>query len=220
MLGVEVEVARRGTNLDDVELTYPRAGGTTALWIGDSTAYGVGVTDGDDGVAARIARGRDERVVMLAVSGATLEDLQWDQLPHVAGAKPDRIYLSIGSNDVTHLTSKEAFTRGFRRLLAELPGEVDLVVLGVPDMGAPPRLLQPLRAIAGFRARQLDAIVRDAVADAHEARTAPITYVDIAGPTGPPFRRDHGRYFAADGYHPSADGYRLWAEAVLATVAP
>jgi hypothetical protein len=86
-------------------------------------------------------------------------------------------------------------------------------------MGAPPRLLQPLRAVAGFRGRQLDAVVRDAVADAHEARTAPITYVDIAGPTGPPFRRDHDRFFASDGYHPSADGYGLWAEAVLATVA-
>lgn len=218
MLGVEVEIARRGTNLDDVELSYSDAGPTTAVWVGDSTAFGVGVTDGSDGVASRVAATRGERVVMLAVSGATIEDVLLDQLPEVAGAAPDRIYVSIGSNDVTHLTSKAAFTSSYRRLLDEVPADVEVVVLGVPDMGSPPRLLQPLRAVAGFRGRQLDAVARDAVADAHDRRRGATTYVDIAGPTGPPFRRDHDRFFAADGYHPSAEGYRLWAEAVLAAI--
>jgi lysophospholipase L1-like esterase len=222
VLGIEVELARRGPNLDDVELSYESAdaGGTTALWIGDSTAYGVGVDDAHDGVASRIARERGERVVMLAVSGATLSDLGRDQLPLVAAARADRVYISVGANDVTHLTGRESFAKGFRRLLDELPGDADLVVLGVPDMGGPPRLLQPLRGLAGLRGRQLDGIVRDAVADARARRSGSITYVDIAGRTGPPFRRDHARYFAADGYHPSAEGYGLWAEAVLATVVP
>ena len=218
ILGVEVEVARRGQNLDDVELEYADAGGTTAVWLGDSTAYGVGVTDGADGVASRVARTRGERVEMLAVSGHTMADLRRDQVPKVAGLDPDRIYVSIGANDVTHLTSKEDFSSGYRALLRALPGEVDVVVLGVPDMGAPPRLLQPLRAIAGFRGRQLDAIARDAVADAKADRSGDTTYVDIAGPTGPRFRDDPDRYFAADRYHPSADGYELWADAVVAAV--
>ena len=218
MLGAEVQIARRGPSLDDVELRYPTDGARTAAWIGDSTAFGTGVVDGADGVAARVARARDERVVMLAVSGATLAELRRDQLGRVDAAEPDRVYVSIGSNDVTHLTTKESFADGYAALLAALPSAVEVVVLGVPDMGSPPRLLQPLRAIAGFRGRELDAIVRDAVADAHAARTAPTTYVDIAGRTGPAFRRDPGRYFADDRYHPNAEGYRLWAQAVLATV--
>jgi lysophospholipase L1-like esterase len=222
VLGIEVELARRGQNLDDVELSYADAdadaGGTRALWIGDSTAYGVGVDDAYEGVASRIARERGEQVVMLAVSGATLSDVRRDQVPHVAAARADRVYVSVGANDVTHLTSKSSFAADFRELLDDLPRDADLVVLGVPDMGGPPRLLQPLRAVAGRRGSQLDGIVRDAVADAHARRSGQTTYVDIAGRTGPPFRRDHARYFAADGYHPSAEGYRLWAEAVLATV--
>ncbi len=40
-------------------------------------------------------------------------------------------------------------------------------------------------------------------------------YVDIAGRTGPPMRRDPDRYFALDRYHPNQAGYGLWADAVL-----
>jgi lysophospholipase L1-like esterase len=213
VLGAEVEVARRGRNLDDVELTWETAGATPVVWIGDSTAYGVGVTDGADAVASVVARARDERVVDLAVSGATLHDVVERQLPHVAEHAPARVYLSVGANDVTHLTRSDAFEEDYRRLLRRLPIDADLVVLGVPDMGAPPRLAQPLRAVAGWRGRRLDSIVQ------RLARRHPgATYVDVQGRTGPAFRRDPDRLFAGDGYHPSAAGYRVWADAVLATV--
>lgn len=214
VLGVEVEVARRGQNLDEVELTWTSSGSVPVVWIGDSTAYGVGVTDGDDAVPSLVARARDERVTNLAVSGATLRDVVERQLPLVAANGPARVYLSIGANDVTRLTRTKAFEEDYRRLLRRLPMDADLVVLGVPDMGAPPRLAQPLRAVAGWRGRRLDEVARR-VARRHPGAT----YVDIEGRTGPAFRRDPERLFAADGYHPSAAGYRVWADAVLATVA-
>ncbi len=214
VLGVEVEVARRAENLDDVDLVHPAGtSDRTAVWLGDSTAYGIGITDTADGVAGRVAAERNERVVMLGVSGATLSDVVERQLPDVAASDPDIVYLSVGANDTTHLTRRPAFEEGYRRLLAGLPAGVPVVVLGIPDFGSPPRLPQPLRAIAGFRARQLDRVVRRVVADRPGT-----TYVDIAGPTGPPFRRDPDRYFSDDGYHPSADGYELWAKAVFDTV--
>ena len=213
VLGAEVEVARRGRNLDEVELTWPSTGATPVVWLGDSTASGVGVDDGADSVPSLVAAERGEAVVNLAVSGATLHDVVERQLPQVAEHHPTRVYVSIGANDVTHLTRTDPFEEEYRRLLRRLPMDADLVVLGVPDMGAPPRLAQPLRAIAGWRGRRLDEVVRR-VARRHPGAT----YVDIEGRTGPVFRRDPARYFAADGYHPSADGYRRWADAVLATV--
>jgi lysophospholipase L1-like esterase len=213
VLGAEVEVARRGQNLDDVDLVWEAEGTVPVVWIGDSTAFGVGVTDGADAVASVVARARDERVVNLAVSGATLHDVVEGQLPKVAAHAPARVYVSIGANDVTHLTRSDAFEEDYRRLLRRLPMDADLVVLGVPDMGAPPRLAQPLRAIAGWRGRRLDRIV-ERLARRHPGAT----YVDIEGRTGSAFRRDADRLFADDGYHPSAAGYRVWADAVLATV--
>ena len=212
-LAVEVELARRSERLpDEGPLTYETGGSSTAVWIGDSTAVGIGVEDGADAVPSLVARARDERVVMVAESGATVRDVVGVQLFEVAAAKPDRIYVSVGANDVTHLTRAGDFRVDYRDLLARLPKGVPVTVLGIPDMGAPPRLAQPLRAIAGFRGGQLDEVVRS-VADAQRPDDA--VYVDIAGRTGRSFRDDPDRYFAGDRFHPSAAGYRLWADAVL-----
>ncbi len=151
----------------------------------------------------------------LAISGATLAEVLADQVPGVAGVDPDVIYVSVGANDVTHLTRSGPFSSDYERLLAALPARAEVVVLGVPDMGAPPRLAQPLRAVAGWRGRHLDGLVQRAAIGS--GRSGPVSYVDIAGATGPRFRADPQRYFAGDGYHPSPDGYTLWADAVLAT---
>ncbi|MEV1144945.1 SGNH/GDSL hydrolase family protein, partial [Micromonospora sp. NPDC049799] len=44
------------------------------------------------------------------------------------------------------------------------------------------------------------------------------TVVDLAAETGPVFRADAGT-LCHDGFHPSADGYRVWAHALLPAVA-
>lgn len=217
LLSAEVLLARQGPDLADPFPEYHSAGATTAVWIGDSTAVGVGAASGQDGVASRVGRARGERVVMLGVSGATAAEVVDGQLDGVAAHDPAVVYVSIGANDVTHLTSPGEFGTAYRHLLdglTALPG-VRVVALGVPDMGSPPRLLQPLRALAGWRGRQLDRVIREQVRG--HPRT---TYVDIAGPTRAPFRDQPDRYFSADRYHPSAAGYELWARAVLETLGP
>ena len=127
----------------------------------------------------------------------------------MAGLHPDLVLISVGANDTIHFTGRGDFRHGYERLVRALPPGVPVVLLGVPDMGAIARFAQPLRAMAGRRGRGLDAEVR---------RVAAVTgavYADIAGPTGPAFRRDPRRYFAADDFHPSDAGYGLWADAVL-----
>lgn len=211
VIGVEVQIARAGPTLPDV--VHDFEGGPTdaplAVWLGDSTAAGVGADDVAGTVPVRVAAITGERLIVLAVSGATIADVLDEQLPRLADLDPARIYVSIGSNDVTHLTSRPEFRERYRELLRRLP-DVPVVLLGVPDMGSPPRLLQPLRSVAGFRGRQLDDVIRDIAGSDERA-----TYVDIAGHTGPPFRRHPDRYFSADKYHPNAAGYDLWADAVL-----
>lgn len=205
-------MARSGPTLPVVvhEFDGGPADAPLAVWLGDSTAAGVGVGSAADALPSLVAKERAERATVLAVSGDTIEDVLRDQVPRVESLRPAVIYVSVGANDVTHLTKTKQFEQRYRRLVRELP-DVPLVLLGVPDMGAPTRLAQPLRAIAGWRGRRLDAAIR-AVAD----DTPRATYVDIAGHTGPPFRRNPDRYFAADRYHPSAEGYALWVEAVIA----
>lgn len=212
LLAAEVLLARQGAHLGDPSPDYHSAGAVTAVWLGDSTAVGVGTQSGAAGVASRVARERGERVVMLGASGATAAQVVDEQLDGVAAHDPAVVYVSVGANDVTHLTSSGDFATAYRRLLealVELPG-VRVVALGVPDMGSPPRLRQPLRAVVGWRGRQLDQVIRE-----QARRQTGVTYVDIAGATRQPFRAQPRRYFSADRYHPGPAGYELWARAVL-----
>ncbi|MEO7428762.1 MAG: GDSL-type esterase/lipase family protein [Acidimicrobiales bacterium] len=222
LLGAELQLARIGPKLpDDTPLDHdghigPAGRSLRMVWLGDSTAAGVGASSAAAAVPARVALGlrRPIDLVDLAVSGDRVRDVVHDQLPKLAAQHPDVILISIGANDAIHLTSRAAFRRTYEQMLAAMPTDVKVVLLGVPDMGAPPRLAQPLRALAGLRGRQLDTLVRKM------ARDAGALYVNIAEETGPTMRSDTSRYFAADRYHPADDGYALWAAAVLDVLRP
>ena len=223
VLGAEVQLARRGPDLpDDTPFDHDGRIGTgpgtplRMVWLGDSTAAGVGASDVDHAIPRQVALGLDRPVVLtgLAVSGDRVADVVDDQVGRLRDLRPDVVLVSVGANDAVHLTSRADFRRGYDELIAAVPAGTLIVLLGVPDMGAPPRYLQPLRGIAGFRGRQIDR-VSQAV-----ARDTGAVYVDIAGETGPTTRSDTSRYLAADRYHPSDDGYALWAAAVLDQLRP
>lgn len=211
VLAVEIQLARAGTRLPDLELVLDRPGeGRRVVWLGDSTAAGVGASTSAGALPSQVADGLAATgISVLAVSGARAADVLEDQVPKVAGLEPRLILISVGANDTIHLTGRGTFRHTYEKLIRALPPGVPVVLLGVPDMGAIPRFAQPLRAVAGWRGRNLDAEVRRVAAGTGSV------YVDIAGPTGPPFRRHPDRYFAADDFHPSDAGYGLWADAVL-----
>jgi lysophospholipase L1-like esterase len=224
VLAVEIEVARRGENLPDADpfeldgRIGTGAGPALAMtWLGDSTGAGVGATTAETAlprvVAERVSATLDRPVDLrvLALSGARVDDVATDQAGGV-DAEADLVVVTVGSNDVTHLTRVATFRTAYRRMLDRLPDGARVVLLGVPDMGAVPRLAQPLRAVTGVRGGTIDAVIADLAGDGG------LGYVDIAGETGPAFRRHPDRYFAADRYHPDDDGYRLWADAVVPVV--
>lgn len=187
------------------------------VWLGDSTAAGVGATSADQALPRQVARrlGRPVQLTVLATSGARITDVVNDQVPKLSALPPDQapdiVLMSVGSNDVTHLTSSNTFRSQYLGLLDRLPKSADKIVLGVPDLGSAPRFAQPLRALAGWRGGTFDAVVesmRDHGAD----------YVNIADFTGPKFGADPDRYFAADQFHPNDAGYGLWADTVTPVV--
>jgi lysophospholipase L1-like esterase len=223
VLLVEVELASRQRNLPDEPLALDRIVNANApgapvsvVWLGDSTAAGVGASGIDTALPSQVAAGlgRPVQLTVLAVSGDRISNVLDEQVPKLSALadQPELVFISVGANDVTHLTGPVEFRRTYRAVLDALPAQAKVVLLGVPDMGSPTRLLQPLRFITGVRGSTIDDEVRGLARDHHA------TYVDIAGRTGPAFRRDPGRYFAADGYHPNDDGYRLWKDAVIAAL--
>ncbi|CAA9272336.1 MAG: hypothetical protein AVDCRST_MAG76-3404 [uncultured Acidimicrobiales bacterium] len=219
LLGVEVVLATRGepappppAGIDSCVGCDGSSAPLRTVWLGDSTAAGVGAT-ADVGVVGRqVARrlGRPVDVRVLASSGDRVADVVADQLSRVP-PETQIVFVSVGANDATHLTSSESFSSSYRKVLGGLPPDACVVLIGVPDLGSPPRLAQPLRAVAGWRGRSLDRRVREL------ARESGATYVDIAGATGPAFRRER-TLFAPDGYHPNDAGYGLWAGAVTSAL--
>ena len=182
------------------------------VWLGDSTAAGFGASEAGGVLGRQVARrlGRPVDVKVLASGGSTVADVVGRQLPRLP-VDAQVVFVSVGANDTTHLTSAESFSTAYRRLMAGMPPGACVVLLGVPDIGSAPRLAQPLRAVAGWRGRRLDREVRTM------ARRSGATYVDIAGATGPAFRRDRS-LFSVDGYHPDDAGYGLWAGAVTSAM--
>lgn len=218
MLAAEVALATRGRSAPPLPPGIDGCVGCVAgeplrtVWLGDSTAAGVGVAAADEVLGRQVARriGRAVEVRVLASSGGRVADVVDDQLPRVP-ADAQVVFISVGANDATHLTRLDTFTSSYRQLLAGVPASACVVVLGVPDLGSPPRLAQPLRAVAGWRGGAIDRRIRQ------QAQRSGATYVDIAGATGPAFRRDRS-LFSADGYHPNGAGYGLWAGAVTSAL--
>ncbi len=231
-LGVEVQLARTAPRLDDEvgfrpsELAVGDTSGgapTSMVWMGDSTSTGVGVDDVRDSMAHRVAAAEADGAVLtvLGRSGDQVHEVLDEQVPALRklverAEAPDVVYVSIGANDVTALTRRPTFRGRYRRLVREIATVVpdaDLVLVGIPDMGTAPRLPVPLRQIAGARAAQLDADIE------HLAEDVGAHHVDLARRTSRTFSSDPDRYFSGDDFHPSSDGHRIWAEAVVESVA-
>lgn len=219
LLAIEVVVAGGGTKLTEYDphladgvVGADGAAGAAPLrvvWLGDSTAAGVGASSAEQAVSRQVARrlGRPVELEVLAVSGARVADVLDQQLPALVG-RPDLVLVSVGANDVTHLTASATFREQYGELLDRVPAGVPVVAIGVPDMGSPTRLAQPLRTLSVLRGERLDDIVRDLAARRGAA------YVNLARTTGAAFRSDPDTMLAGDRYHPSDAGYAVWADAI------
>lgn len=178
-------------------------------WMGDSLAAGLGcdsVADTPAHLAARLLE-RPVAVTMLAVPGARVSQVLDEQLPRL-DPRTDLVVISVGSNDVASSTSRAAYAAHLDNLLSWL-APTPVVLLTLPDMAMPDRMAEPLRSLAGARARWFDA-ARARVAASH----AHVTSVDIA-------RRPHGlsrragrQLLCPDRFHPGPEGYRVWAERI------
>jgi lysophospholipase L1-like esterase len=194
--------------------------------LGDSTALGVGVDRVADTIGGQLAqlladgagpaqpvRGRQVQLSSVGVSGSRSTDLATQVARALLGDRPDVAVILIGANDATGLRrpAEAAVYLGaaVRRLR---DAGVEVVVGTCPDLGAVRAIDPPLRQIVGWLGRRV------ASAQARAVQEAGGTVVDLATETGAVFRADAGT-LCYDGFHPSADGYRVWAHALLPAVA-
>ena len=190
--------------------------------LGDSAAIGVGVEWLSETVGGQLARllaegtaETGERHVLLSsvgVAGSRSADLATQVARALLGDRPDVAVVLIGAHDATSLRSPDEAAELLGQAVRRLRESGVRVVVGTcPDLGSLRAIAPPLRQVAGMLGRRM------ARAQARAVEAAGGAVVDLAGETGAVFRADAGT-FCYDGFHPSADGYRVWAHALYPAV--
>ena len=210
----------QGRRVRRAVLRLPEAGGARTgavgegerlrlLVLGDSSAAGVGVADQADALAGQLVAllAIDHRVLwrLEAGSGDQLADLL-ARLDTLAHEDFDAVVVAIGVNDATARTGTTAWRAGLRRLLAGITarfGEPMVIVCAIPPMQLFPALPRPLADWLGMAAARLNQATRKVLANDPRAH-----FLGFDFDTDP-------QWMCEDGFHPSAAGYRRWAEAVV-----
>ncbi|MEV0426689.1 SGNH/GDSL hydrolase family protein [Micromonospora sp. NPDC050495] len=187
--------------------------------LGDSSALGVGVEHFEETIGGQLAHllaegpaGRLVHLSSVGVSGSRSTDLATQVARALLGERPDVAVILVGANDATALArpgDAAAYLGSAVRRLRE--AHVEVVVGTCPDLGAVRAVDAPLRQVLAWSGRRIARAQTSAVLNAGGG------VVDLATETGPVFRADAGT-LCHDGYHPSADGYRVWAHALLPAV--
>lgn len=184
------------------------------LVLGESTVVGVGVDELHAALVGQLAAtlaarsGRPVAWFACGENGITAAQAHDRLLPQVLDQPFDLALLVFGVNDTTHLTSLprwEAALGGMAQALTACGARV--AFSSVPPLQHFTALPWLLRRLLGMRAALLDARLRRLAARQGAGHHA----VEL---------EFSAEYLARDGYHPSALGYRVWAEGLALNLLP
>ena len=210
-----------GESALEADRTYRSRDGNRVelLLLGDSIAAGLGAEKPQQTLGARLAKKmakRTERAVRLTTgarvgSETSLLIEQIDRLPQTYS--PDVAVIVVGGNDVTHRVPVAESVRHLAAAIDRLHDLGSAVVVGTcPDLGALRPVPQPLRSLGARASRQL------AAAQRQTALEQGAWAVSLAQVVGPFFVTNPDEMFSLDQFHPSAQGYKRTAKALLPSV--
>lgn len=205
---------QEGTVTGKVEM---KRGPIVYVALGDSTGVGVGAVEGGYVIRLlkRILQHRPGSQLMnLCVSGATTADALHGQLDKGVAKEPELVTLGIGINDIGRGVSLARFAENYDRILSTLKEKTQatIVVTNIPDISSAPQVPASMRhqyqqQIITFNERL------EEIANRHG-----VTVFDIYSITTRELP-SHPEYFSRDGFHPSDEGYELWAIEMWPTIA-
>lgn len=182
------------------------------LVLGESTAAGVGVSSQHEALAGCFAEqlahhaGRPVVWRALGENGITAAQALERLLPQVSDQRFDLVLLVFGVNDTTHFSSNARWQMALQKLAqAFVRPDCRVLYAAVPPVRHFSALPWLLRQVLGLRAVLLDWQLARVAADVSAL------HCSVALEFTPEF-------LACDGYHPSAQGYRRWAEGLIALV--
>jgi lysophospholipase L1-like esterase len=184
------------------------------LVLGESTVVGVGVDELQAALVGQLATalvarcGRPVAWQACGENGITAGQARERLLPQVLDQPFELALLVFGVNDTTRLTSLLRWETALGSMAEALAARgAQVAFSSVPPLQHFTALPWLLRRLLGGRAGLLDVRLRQLakrLGAGHHAVTLEFT----------------AAYLARDGYHPSALGYRVWAEGLAVSLSP
>lgn len=195
---------------------FGRAGGegpaAKLFVLGESTVAGLGAREHKYALAGQFAHFLSEQIgqpvewKVVGKNGVTARRTIEELLPRMPPDNFDHILLGIGGNDVMKLSSPRKWRSDMLELISILrkrcPNAV-IFITNCPMIIASPVIPQPIKGLLWELSKMHDANIREFVKDLDRVFYFP-------QPEG--LKYDG---FFADGIHPSEQGYRDWAEAMM-----
>lgn len=182
--------------------------------LGDSFTSGVGVTNYRDSLPSQLAQRMitDNTLVTLkdfSYPGYRTEDLINNFLPQTLALQPDIITLLIGINDVHGQVGEKVFKKNYQTIVEILTKntKAKIYLISLPFVGSDTLLLPPYNLYFEQQTVNYNKIIKQLAIDYK------LDYIDIFTPTVEQFKTN-GTHYSPDLFHPSAEGYRLWAQII------
>ena len=189
--------------------------------LGDSLTAGVGTDNYNQAYPYLLAQSLTRSIngggnIILtdrAAPGMRTSELLATAVPIAIADNPDIITLLIGVNDIHDHVSPADFQKNYEEILSRLSSETKakIYVINIPLLGADELLWPPYNFYFDARTRQFNRII------AELAATYDVNYIDLYAPTANLFKKA-GEHYSADLFHPSASGYKIWADIIYAGI--
>jgi lysophospholipase L1-like esterase len=192
----------------DAAVPFTQKGdGARYLFVGESTGVGTGALRPEESVAGRLGSALlSAHIDNVSENGARITDAQ-AQLERLGeNVSYDAIVLLIGGNDILNFTSSKKVTESIRTLMHSAKARAGYVYLMTTgDVGNAPAFGPILSSLYSARSKELREVFIE------EAKRSGVIYVDLFMPkASDPFYLEPRKYHAADGVHPSSEGYGVW----------
>lgn len=185
----------------------------TYVALGDSLTYGFGADSYSQSWTYKTAEylaGSGQGITLKDFSypGYRVEDVLESIGPAIA-AQPDIVTLFVGVNDTHRFIQTGEFGQKYEYVLSRLSSETKakIYVVNLPYLGGPTVLLPPYNYYFDAQTKARNKTIKE-LASRYGA-----AYIDLYGSTSAMFKKS-GPYYAKDLYHPSSEGYAIWAKII------
>lgn len=198
-----------GVGLADAAVKYeqhPANPTMRILTIGDSSVVGTGSTDPKLTVAGRLGADYPRAdITNLGVNSTRTQELI-ERFKGIQDQKYDLIVIHTGGNDIVHFTSMAEIESSLNQVLDVAAVMSDsVIVLHGGNIGSSKLFPAPTRWLFTYRTKKVRDIFMRVTAEKN------VQYVDLFREgNADPFAVDPKKYYGADYFHPSADGYGDW----------